>query len=174
VENHGDCKNVTIIEEIIKNVKTSTMFTEIEHLIKEMIETINKMRRNREINSSSVKDQKRITENEIQELRRKINNHLDKLQENMLKELTTILPSERREHPMIFVLLMFIFCFSFNCIFSTDIGGDRSATIIWACLSFSLNNFISQGFDSTTTSPNFSMMASMVFRWEFILYASFV
>ena len=88
VENHGDCKNVTIMEKIIKNVKTSTMFTEIEHLIKEMIETISKMRRNREINSSSVKDQKRIIENEIQELRRKINNHLDKLQENMLKELT--------------------------------------------------------------------------------------
>ena len=53
-----------------------------------MIETISKMRRNREINSSSVNDQKRIIENEIQELRRKINNHLDKLQENMLKELT--------------------------------------------------------------------------------------
>jgi hypothetical protein len=33
VENHGDCKNVTILEKVIKNVKTSTMFTEIEHLI---------------------------------------------------------------------------------------------------------------------------------------------
>jgi hypothetical protein len=31
VENHGDCKNVTIMEQIIKNVKTSTMFTDIEH-----------------------------------------------------------------------------------------------------------------------------------------------
>jgi hypothetical protein len=65
VKNHSDCKNIAIIEDIIKNVKTSTMFTEIEHLIKEMIETISKMRRNREINSSSVKDQKRIIENEI-------------------------------------------------------------------------------------------------------------
>jgi hypothetical protein len=76
------------MEEIIKNMKTSTMFTETEHLIKEMIETISKMRRNRETNSSSVKDQKGIIENEIQELRRKINNHLDKLQANLLKELT--------------------------------------------------------------------------------------
>jgi hypothetical protein len=36
----------------------------------------------------------------------------------------------------------------------TDMGGDRSATIIWACLSFFLTKFISKGFDSTTTSPN--------------------
>ena len=90
VENHSDCKNVAIMEEIIKNVhvKTSIMFTETGHLIKEMIENIGKIRQNRGTNSSSVKEQKRIIENEIQELRTKINNHLDNLQENRLKELT--------------------------------------------------------------------------------------
>jgi len=88
VENHGDCKEVTILEKVIKNVKTSSMFTEIEHLIKEMIENIGKIRQNRETNSSAVKEQKRIIENEIQELRTKVNNHLDKLQEDLMKELT--------------------------------------------------------------------------------------
>ena len=88
VENHGDCTNVTILEKVIKNVKTSTMFTEIEHLIKEMIETISKIRQNRENNSSAVNEQKRIIENEIQELRTQINTHLDKLQEDLMKELT--------------------------------------------------------------------------------------
>ena len=39
-------------------------------------------------NSSSVKEHKRIIENEIQELRTKINTHLDKLQEDLIKELT--------------------------------------------------------------------------------------
>ena len=53
-----------------------------------MIEIISKIRQNREANSSSVKDQKRIIENEIHELRTKINNHLDKLQEDLMKELT--------------------------------------------------------------------------------------
>jgi hypothetical protein len=76
------------MEEIIKNVRTSPMFIETEYLIKKMIAFISKMRQNRETNSSSVKDQKRIIENDIQELRTKINNHLDKLQENLLKELT--------------------------------------------------------------------------------------
>ena len=88
VENHSDCKNVAIIETIIKNVKTSTMFTEIEHLIKEMIEAINKIRQNRDTNSSAVKEQKRIIEIEIQELRTNINTHLDKLQEDLMNELT--------------------------------------------------------------------------------------
>ena len=88
LENHKDCKNVAIMEEIIKNVKTSTMFTDIEHFIKEMIENISKIRQNRETNSSSVKEHKRIIENEIQELRTKINTHLDKLQEDLMKQLT--------------------------------------------------------------------------------------
>jgi hypothetical protein len=76
------------MEEIIKNVKTSNMFTDIEHLIKEIIEIISKIRQNRKTNSSGVKEQKRLIENEIQELRTTINTHLDKLQENLMKELT--------------------------------------------------------------------------------------
>ena len=87
LENHSGCKNVSAIEKIIKNVKTSTMLTEIEHLIKEMIETIGIIRQNRETNSSAVKEQKRIIEIEIQELRIKINTHLDRLQEDLMKEL---------------------------------------------------------------------------------------
>jgi Skp family chaperone for outer membrane proteins len=53
-----------------------------------MIETISKIRQNRYTNSSAVKDQKQIIENEIQELRTKINTHIDKLQEDLMKELT--------------------------------------------------------------------------------------
>jgi predicted nucleic acid-binding Zn-ribbon protein len=60
------------------------MFTDIEHLIKEMIEVISKIRQNRMTNSNDVKDQKRQIENEIQELRTKINTHLDKLQRGMI------------------------------------------------------------------------------------------
>jgi hypothetical protein len=87
LEIHSGCKNVSALEKIIKNVKTSTMFTEIEHLIKEMIETIGIIRQNKETNSSAVKEQKIIVENEIQELRIKINTHLDRLQEDLMKEL---------------------------------------------------------------------------------------
>jgi hypothetical protein len=56
-------------------VKTSTMFNEVAHLIKELIENIGKIRQNRVTNSSSVKEQKRIIENEIQKLKTEINTH---------------------------------------------------------------------------------------------------
>jgi uncharacterized Zn finger protein (UPF0148 family) len=39
-------------------------------------------------NASAVKEQKILVENEIREMRRKIDKHLDKLQENLMKELT--------------------------------------------------------------------------------------
>ena len=63
------------------------MFTETEHLIKELIDNIGNIKQNRETNSSAVKEQKRIIENEIQEMRTKFNNHLDRLQENLMVEL---------------------------------------------------------------------------------------
>jgi WD40 repeat protein len=88
VETHRDCIDVTILENLIKDVKTSDIFNEIEQLISEMTETIGNIRQNRETNSGAVREYKIIVENEIQELRTKINNHLDKLQENMMKELT--------------------------------------------------------------------------------------
>jgi predicted nucleic acid-binding Zn-ribbon protein len=64
------------------------MFNEIEQLINELFETISKIRQNRETNVSAVKEQKILVENEIRELRRKIDKHLDKLQEGLMLELT--------------------------------------------------------------------------------------
>jgi len=88
MEKHSECLDVAILENIIKDVKTSDIFNEIEQLINEMIDIIGKIRQNRETNSSAVREQKIIVENEIRELRTKINNHLDKLQEDLMKELT--------------------------------------------------------------------------------------
>jgi hypothetical protein len=60
-----------------------------------------------------------------------------------------------KEQPLISLSLVFIVCIRFSCIFSTDMGGDSSATISWACLYFLRTKTISQGFDSTTTLANF-------------------
>jgi hypothetical protein len=64
------------------------MFNEIEQLIDELIKTIGTIRQNRETNASAVKEQKILVENEIGELRRKIDKHVDKLQEGLMMELT--------------------------------------------------------------------------------------
>ena len=88
IEAHRDCLDVAILENSIKDVKKSDIFNEIEQLINEMTGMIGKIRQNRETNSGVVREQKIIVENEILDMRTKINNHLDKLQEDLMKELT--------------------------------------------------------------------------------------
>ena len=90
VENHKDCKDVAILEDIAKIVKKSVQFNEVEQLCDELMETIDKIRKNREKNSVDVGEQKQRVENEIRELRIKINNHLDKLQVDLMIELTEV------------------------------------------------------------------------------------
>jgi hypothetical protein len=81
MENHSECLDVAILENIVKDVKTSAIFKEIEQLINDMTEAIGKIRLNRQTNSSAVREQNILVENEIRELRTTINVHLDKLQE---------------------------------------------------------------------------------------------
>jgi hypothetical protein len=88
VEDHSECKGFDILETIVKSVKTSQTFNETEQIIDEMMENIHNIRQNRENNSVTVTEQKRTIEQEIRELREKMNNHLDKLQEDLLNELT--------------------------------------------------------------------------------------
>jgi acetyl-CoA carboxylase alpha subunit len=73
---------------MVKNVKTSVQLNEVEQLIHELKKTVDKIRKDREKHLVDVSEQTRIVECEIRELRTKINNHLDKLQEDLMKELT--------------------------------------------------------------------------------------
>jgi chromosome segregation ATPase len=73
---------------MVKNVKTSVQLNEVEQLIHELKKTVDKIRKDREKNLVDVSEQTRIVECEIRELRTKINNHLDKVQEDLMKELT--------------------------------------------------------------------------------------
>ena len=88
VENHSECKGLDILENIVTNMKTSHDISETEQIIDEMIENIHKIRQNRENNSGTVAEQKGVIEQQIRELRGQINYHLDKLQEDLLNELT--------------------------------------------------------------------------------------
>ena len=77
---------ISFLEDVVQGVKSSHKFNEIESLIDELIENVGKIRQNKETNSAA--EQKQIIECEIRELRTKVNNHLDKLQEDLMKELT--------------------------------------------------------------------------------------
>ena len=88
VEKHEGCKNVAILKDITKIVKKSVQFNEVGQLMDDLMITVDKIRKNREKKLIDTSEQKQIVESEIREVRTKINNHLDKLQENLMKELT--------------------------------------------------------------------------------------
>ncbi|XP_052089884.1 E3 ubiquitin-protein ligase TRIM33-like [Mytilus californianus] len=89
VQIHTDCKDLTDINEIIKNVKTSNAFYEIEQTLLEVVENIERISGNREDNLTWLKNKKREIEAEVKQTRTKINHHLDKLQDDLMKDLIT-------------------------------------------------------------------------------------
>ena len=58
IENHNDCKEIAAIDDVIKNVKTSNAFLEIEQTLTEVFQNIVKMRQDREQNLKSVKEER--------------------------------------------------------------------------------------------------------------------
>ncbi|CAC5414297.1 unnamed protein product [Mytilus coruscus] len=87
VKSHNNCKSLADINELIKNVKTSNAFYEIEQTLLEVVENIKRLSTNRKENLKSLKDKKREIEAEIRQNRTKIIDHLDKLQDNLIKRI---------------------------------------------------------------------------------------
>ncbi|XP_063448398.1 uncharacterized protein LOC134727931 [Mytilus trossulus] len=75
---------------MIHNVKSSTAFLEIEHALSGIAEDIKILRINCEGNLASIAEKRKIGELEIQQFRRKIDAHLDKLQDHILKEIKAV------------------------------------------------------------------------------------
>ncbi|CAC5388331.1 unnamed protein product [Mytilus coruscus] len=87
VKTHKFCNGLTDINEVIKNVKTSNAFYEIEHSLLEVVDNIKRISADREDNLASLENKRREIEAEIKQTRKKIDLHLDKIQYDLLKEL---------------------------------------------------------------------------------------
>ncbi|XP_071136151.1 chromosome partition protein Smc-like [Mytilus edulis] len=87
---HKDCIGLTDINEMIQNIKSSNAFYEIEQNLLEIVENVKRISTSREENLKSLQNKKREIEEEIKLTRTKVNNHLDKLQDDLLNELCTI------------------------------------------------------------------------------------
>ncbi|XP_063414507.1 transcription intermediary factor 1-beta-like [Mytilus trossulus] len=87
IETHNNCKNLIEIEDYIKDIKSSARFQEVEEMMNEAAENIKRIRINREDNLTSLQEEKKRIENDIAQTRIKINNHLDKLQADLIQTL---------------------------------------------------------------------------------------
>ncbi|XP_076108458.1 uncharacterized protein LOC143076524 [Mytilus galloprovincialis] len=96
VETHNDCKDLNAIEDVIKNVKSSNAFLEMEKVLKELSENLQNIRKDRQENIKSLRENRTKIEKEVQQTRSLINNHLDRLQENLTKELYDVEEKENK------------------------------------------------------------------------------
>ncbi|CAG2206907.1 unnamed protein product [Mytilus edulis] len=90
VENHTECLDIDNLEDVIQNVKTSNAFHDIEETLVEVAENLKKISQHQQKNLLNLKEKRKQIEKEIQKTRTTINNHLDKLQEDLIKQLNSI------------------------------------------------------------------------------------
>jgi hypothetical protein len=83
IENHKECKDVIIIEDIIQDANTSFSFDDLQQQLSVISKNIQRIRENRQANVDLVKKQKERIEKDFRDLREAMNNHLDKLQERL-------------------------------------------------------------------------------------------
>ncbi|CAC5375174.1 unnamed protein product [Mytilus coruscus] len=105
LKSHNDCKGLTDIIEIIKNVKSSNAFNEIEQTLLEVVENIKRLSTNRNENLKSLENKKREIEAEIKQTRINVNRHLDKLQDGLIKELMRIEEREKSKREKLLTTL---------------------------------------------------------------------
>lgn len=69
--------DLATIDDIVRNIKSSNAFLEVEQILAEMMENIQKIRNDRQQNLKCLQEQKRKIETEIQETRKTMNDYLD-------------------------------------------------------------------------------------------------
>jgi len=90
IENHKECKDGVIIEDIIQDVKTSVSVDDLQEQLSVISKNITRIRENRQANVDVIRKQKERIEKDIRDLREAMNNDLDKLQEKLTRELVEI------------------------------------------------------------------------------------
>ncbi|XP_063448795.1 uncharacterized protein LOC134728210 [Mytilus trossulus] len=94
IEIHKECPNIDNLEDVIQNVKTSNAFHDIEETLVEVAENLKKISQHQQIYLLNLKEKRKQIQKEIQRTRITINKHLDKLQEDLIKQLNTVEETE--------------------------------------------------------------------------------
>ncbi|XP_052065865.1 uncharacterized protein LOC127705577 [Mytilus californianus] len=102
VESHKECRDIENLDDVIQHVKTSNAVYEIEETLVEVAENLQKIHQHQQGNLATLKEKRKQIQKEIQKARTTINNHLNKLQEDLIKQLYAV---EEKENSKIRQLL---------------------------------------------------------------------
>jgi hypothetical protein len=84
---HKNCKDIVLLEEVIDNVKNSSSFQEMEHLLDDLTKTIKAIIASGQDNLDMLNETKAGIEKEIKQTRLAINDYLDKLEKELITKL---------------------------------------------------------------------------------------
>lgn len=90
VKDHGKCGEILLPNEIVRDIKTLESFVDLEQSLDDLFTNINLIRKDRESNIESIKDQKKKIAAEVCYLKKQVIQHLNKMEEEFIKELDQI------------------------------------------------------------------------------------
>ncbi|CAG2213121.1 unnamed protein product [Mytilus edulis] len=105
VESHKLCQDIVNLDDVIQNAKTSNALSEIEETLVEVTENLQKIRHHQQNNQSTLKEKRKEIEKEIKKTRMKINSHLDKLQDDLMKQLYGLEEKRKLENMSVIVII---------------------------------------------------------------------
>ncbi|XP_071121194.1 protein lin-41-like [Mytilus edulis] len=97
ISDHKNCKDLTDMNDVLSSIKSSNMMLEIENSMREIAENLKRIQKNRARNLSSLKLNRRTIEKEIHIARQTVNEHFDRLERELLRELQTTENNERKK-----------------------------------------------------------------------------
>ncbi|XP_063399481.1 uncharacterized protein LOC134684130 [Mytilus trossulus] len=90
IKEHGNCSDLALLEDLARDIKSSELFRDMEQSLNDLKVNFNKIRENREYNILTIKDKKKQIVEDVSCFKKQINLHIDKLQEDFLKELDKV------------------------------------------------------------------------------------
>ncbi|XP_071135999.1 E3 ubiquitin-protein ligase TRIM56-like [Mytilus edulis] len=86
-KNHRECKDMVSIDDVAKNVISSTSYSNLQRDISNLEDNLAKVRTKRKQNLTNLENQESSIQASVKEMRRKFNEHLDKLEIDFLQQL---------------------------------------------------------------------------------------
>ncbi|CAC5399370.1 unnamed protein product [Mytilus coruscus] len=91
IKEHQKCRVITL-DEVTNNAKTSGQLKDLETRLMELLQNIDKIKKDRKANLKNIEERKELHLAQIQQIKNQINKHLDKLEKEIIQDL------EKKEH----------------------------------------------------------------------------
>ncbi|XP_071121824.1 uncharacterized protein [Mytilus edulis] len=93
-EGHKGCNKVVNLDDIVKNAKTSTSFQEIEETLVELLDNIKEIQNTYKENLTNLSESRNQIEKQIQDIRSKIDTHLNTIQKKLIDAVNKVEETE--------------------------------------------------------------------------------